>query len=136
MHIAYGRLDSLPGSVFIDVLRRSGLSERRPVEDEDRIGRMLRNSNLIVVASDQESGAVVGVARSLTDFSYCCYLSDLAVDKSYQRKGIGRRLIAETRVHAGPEAMCLLLSAPGVMSFYDAIGMQRAVNAFSYGRER
>lgn len=97
---------------------------------------MLHNASLIIVARDAETGLLVGVARSVTDFSYCCYLSDLAVDKNYQGQGIGRQLIEATREAAGPESMCLLVSAPDAISFYETIGMPRTNNAFLYGRER
>ncbi|VTZ28246.1 GCN5-related N-acetyltransferase [Methylocella tundrae] len=134
MAIEYAVVESLDLETFLTVLRNSGLAERRPVADQSRIGRMLENANLIVVARDGDN--VVGVARSITDFSYCCYLSDLAVDRSHQGRGIGKRLIEETRKAAGPEAMCLLLSSPDAMAFYKAIGMPQPENAFLYKRER
>ena len=95
---------------------------------------MLKHSNLIIVAKDKTK--LVGVARSVTDFAYCCYLSDLAVDLDYQGRGIGKLLIEKTREAAGPESMCLLLSAPEAVSFYQAIGMPQPDNAFLYKRER
>ncbi|VFU11091.1 GNAT family N-acetyltransferase [Methylocella tundrae] len=134
MAIEYAVVESLDLETFLTVLRNSGLAERRPVADQSRIRRMLENANLIVVARDGDN--VVGVARSITDFSYCCYLSDLAVDRSHQGRGIGKRLIEETRKAAGPEAMCLLLSSPDAMAFYKAIGMPQPENAFLYKRER
>lgn len=106
------------------------------MDDNDRIARMLANSNLIIVARDKKSGSAVGVARSVTDFAYCCYLSDLAVDRAYQGQGIGKSLIQETRNAAGPEAMVLLMSAPGAMTFYKSIGMPQPDNVFYYHRER
>lgn len=135
MGIEYRKVDTLDPDVFIDVMNKSGLAERRPVNDRHRIIRMLRNTNLLVVAIDSDTQAVVGVARSVTDYAYCCYLSDLAVDKAYQGQGIGQRLIQETRKEAGPECMCLLLSAPGALSFYQHIGMPQIDNAFLYKRE-
>jgi GNAT superfamily N-acetyltransferase len=136
MEISYEQTRDLAAADYIGLLHRSGLAERRPVGDKERIGRMIRHANLIVVARDAGTGLLVGVARSLTDFSYCCYLSDLAVDKGYQGRGIGRQLIEETRKAAGPEAMCLLVSAPDAIRFYEAIGMPRAENAFLYRRSR
>ena len=136
MKIEYQKVDILDSASFIEVLRRSGLSERRPVNDEDRIARMLHNSNLIIVARDTGTKTVVGVARSVTDYAYCCYLSDLAVDRDYQGQGIGKRLIEETRLAAGPESMCLLVSSPDAASFYKTIGMPRTDKAFLYNRER
>jgi len=110
------------------------LAERRPAGDQGRIARMLAGSNLIVVAHD--GNQLVGVARSITDYAYCCYLSDLAVDRAYQGHGIGKRLIDETRQAAGPETMCLLVSAPDSIGFYEAIQMPRQPRAFMFSRDR
>lgn len=132
MAIAYRREDDLGAAAFIDILERSGLAARRPVGDPERIARMLRHANLIVGARDGER--LVGVARALSDFAFCCYLSDLAVDRDYQGKGIGTQLIAETRAAAGPDSMCLLLSAPDALGFYRAIGMPKSEVAFMYPR--
>jgi GNAT superfamily N-acetyltransferase len=134
MTIVYAREESLTAEGFIDVLERSGLAARRPVADRGRIERMLAHANLIVTARDR--GTLVGVSRALSDFAYCCYLSDLAVVRDYQKQGIGRRLIEATRHAAGPESMCLLLSAPDAVGFYRAIGMPHAEVAFLYPRER
>jgi ribosomal protein S18 acetylase RimI-like enzyme len=95
---------------------------------------MLAGSNLVVVARNGDKA--VGVARSITDYAYCCYLSDLAVDVRYQGQGIGRQLIAETRRAAGPETMCLLVSAPNAAGFYEAIQMPRQANAFMFPRQQ
>jgi GNAT superfamily N-acetyltransferase len=132
--IVYAREENLGAEEFIDVLRRSGLDERRPVDDRGRIDRMLAHANLIITARD--AGRLIGVSRALTDFAFCCYLSDLAVDKQYQGGGIGKRLIEETHRAAGPETACILLSAPGAMGFYRAIEMPLAENAFVLPRER
>lgn len=132
--IVYACEENLGAAEFVDVLRRSSLSERRPVDDPDRIGRMLAHASLIVTARDQ--GRLVGVSRALTDFAHCCYLADLAVDRQYQRSGIGKRLIEETHRAAGPETSCILLSAPDALGFYRAIGMPQADNAFVLQRER
>jgi GNAT superfamily N-acetyltransferase len=126
--VVYAREETLSAEEFIDVLRRSGLDERRPVDDRGRIDRMLAHANLIITARD--AGRLIGVSRALTDFAFCCYLSDLAVDKQYQRGGIGKRLIEETHRTAGPETACILLSAPGAMGFYRSIEMPQADNAF------
>lgn len=131
--ISYAVEEQLDINEFISVLERSTLGERRPVNDKVRIQRMLDNANLIVVARDQ--GKIIGVARSLTDFAFCCYVSDLAVDEAYQRQGIGKRLLDETRKAIGPEAACLLLAAPKAMSYYPHIGMNHLDNAFMFPRE-
>ena len=134
MSIQYRKVDALDADSFIGVLVRSGLAERRPASDRARIARMLAGSNLIIVAHDGDT--LVGVARSITDYAYCCYLSDLAVDRAYQGRGIGKRLIAETREAAGPETMCLLVSAPDSIGFYDAIQMPRQTRAFMFPRAK
>lgn len=113
---------SLDVSEFIEVLKNSKLAERRPIEDEQRISSMCNNANLIVTA--RLNGQLVGVARSITDFVYCTYLSDLAVDIKYQKKGIGKRLIQETK-KITPQAKLILLSAPSAIDYYPKIGMTR-----------
>ncbi|UEM05550.1 GNAT family N-acetyltransferase [Skermanella rosea] len=116
---------------FIDVLRRSGLAERRPVDQPERISRMLAKADLIVTARDGDN--LVGVARSVTDFSYCCYLSDLAVDRQWQGRGIGRALMARTRTAAGGDAVrCILLSAPSAIEFYEKVGLERHPDCFDF----
>jgi GNAT superfamily N-acetyltransferase len=133
MSIVYAREDNLGADEYIAVVKSSGLN--RPVEDRARVEQMLAQANLIVTA--REDGRLVGFARSLTDFCFCCYLGDLAVDKDGQGKGIGKRLIEETRREAGgPLTTTLLLSAPTAMSFYQGIKMPHADNCFLYRRER
>lgn len=107
---------------FIKVLNESTLGERRPVNDLPRLQKMLDNSNLIVTARHKNS--IVGVARSVTDFSYCTYLSDLAVITSYQKMGIGKELIRITKMESEP-AKLILLSAPAAVDYYPNIGMTR-----------
>jgi len=112
--------------------RRAGL--RRPVDDLERIGRMLASANLIICARDGER--LVGIARALTDFSYCCYLSDLAVDPDYQRQGIGKELIRLVSEAIGDESMLLLLSAPTAHSYYPYIGFEKLDTAWNIPRKR
>lgn len=120
---------------FIDVLRRSTLAERRPVAEPERIRRMLAHANIILCARD-ETGKLIGVSRALTDFAYCCYLSDLAVDAAWQRLGIGQELIRLTHERAGAGASLILLSAPKAMSYYPRIGMAKCENAFIIPRRQ
>lgn len=107
-------------SEFREVLVKSTLGERRPVDDEECLGGMLANSNLIVTAWD--GGSIVGVARSVTDFHYCCYLSDLAVDRGYQMQGIGKRLIGETQRNLGNKCKLILVAAPAANEYYRHVG--------------
>ena len=120
--IIYTIEKSLDVSEFIEVLKNSTLAERRPVDDEQRISSMCNNANLIVTA--RLDGKLVGVARSITDFVYCTYLSDLAVDLEYQKKGIGKKLIEETK-KITPQARLILLSAPDAVDYYPKIGMTK-----------
>jgi len=107
---------------FIDVLRRSTLAERRPVDDARTIAGMLAHADVIVTARDS-SGLLVGVSRAITDFNYCTYLSDLAVDEAFQRQGIGRELIRRTHLAAGLKTNLILLAAPKAETYYPHIGM-------------
>lgn len=108
---------------FIDCLRRSTLAERRPVEDPARMEAMLAHADLIVTA--RAGGLLVGVSRAITDFSFCTYLSDLAVDEAFQGRGIGRELIRRTHQAAGLHTALILLAAPKATSYYPHIGMQK-----------
>lgn len=125
--IVYNVESNLDGQEFIEVLNRSTLGERRPVDDFKRITEMCKNANLIVTARLDRK--LIGVARSITDFAYCTYLSDLAVDKDYQKKGIGKRLIEETKRQT-PQAKLILLSAPAAIDYYPKIGMKRHNHCF------
>ena len=121
MTIAYTRESDLSPESFRDVLVASTLGARRPVDDLDRLAAMLRHADLVITA--RHDGRLVGVARAVTDFSYCCYLSELAVDASFQRQGIGRRLIAETHAGAGAGTTLVLVAAPAAAGYYPVIGM-------------
>ncbi|HLO51233.1 MAG TPA: GNAT family N-acetyltransferase [Kamptonema sp.] len=104
----------------IDLYRASTLGERRPIDDRDRIHRMISNSNLIITAWEGE--LLVGISRAISDFSYVTYLSDLAVRKSHQKLGIGKELIRRTQVESGPQAQLVLLAAPAAAEYYPHIG--------------
>ena len=119
---------------FIDVLKRSTLDERRPVDDEPRMQKMLDHANVIITAwaGDQ----LVGVSRAVTDFSFCCYLSDLAVDKTYQHQGIGKELVRLTHEAAGPQTQLILLAAPAATKYYPKIGMKQFSHCFILDRKQ
>lgn len=121
--ITYEAQRPITAQEFIDILNRSTLGERRPVADVARIQTMLDHADVLVTA--WEYGRLVGVSRALTDFSFCCYLSDLAVDEGYQHRGIGKRLVELTHQVAGPQTMLILLAAPKAVGYYPKIGMQR-----------
>ena len=108
---------------FIQILKASTLGERRPIEEPDRIDKMLKHADLIITAWDED--LLVGGSRSITDFSYCAYLSDLAVHTKYQGKGIGKKLVEETRNNIGKDVMLFLFSAPKADSYYPHIGFHK-----------
>lgn len=134
MTVVYAVEPLLSAEEFRSVLVASTLAARRPADDLGRLNAMLRHADLIVTARD--AGHLVGIARSVTDFSYCCYLSDLAVDVAYQRQGIGRRLIEETRQQAGPLTSLILVSAPAAEGYYPKIGMQPIASGWTINRMR
>lgn len=119
---------------FIDVLKRSTLDERRPVDDPERMQKMLDHGNVLVTAWSDDQ--LVGVSRALTDFSFCCYLSDLAVDKIYQHQGIGKELVRITHETAGMQTMLILLAAPKATAYYPKIGMSQFPHCFVVNRKQ
>jgi GNAT superfamily N-acetyltransferase len=118
--IHYSIDDSVTLDEFREVLVNSTLGERRPIDNEETLTNMLAHANLIVTA--RKDGRLIGIARSLTDFHYCTYLSDLAVDLNHQKTGIGKELIRLTK-EATPKAKLILLSAPKAVNYYPKIGM-------------
>jgi len=134
MAIVYALEPDLSATAFRDVLVASTLGERRPVGDLVRLERMLRQADIIVTARDD--GRLVGVSRAISDFAYCCYLSDLAVDVACQRQGIGKQLIDETRKAAGDGATVILVAAPAAETYYPKIGMTPIASAWMIPRTR
>jgi predicted N-acetyltransferase YhbS len=118
--IHYEHSRAISEAEFVDVLKRSTLAERRPVDNPKCIEAMLKHGNLLCTAWDGEK--LVGVARSVTDFEHCCYVSDLAVDEAYQKQGIGRELIRLTKSRLGKRAAIILLAAPKAEGYYGRIG--------------
>jgi len=118
--IVYKIENNLSVEDFKTVLIESTLADRRPVNEPERLLNMVKQGNLIITAREQ--GKLIGVSRSLTDFSFCTYLSDLAVIKEFQKKGIGKELIRQTKL-AAPLAKLILLSAPDAIPYYTKIGM-------------
>ena len=113
---------------MIELYQASTLGERRPVENRQTMSDMLRHANLVVTAWDEE--LLVGIARTLTDFSYVGYLADLAVRASHQRRGVGTHLIQQTRNKMGPDSMLVLLAAPKASEYYPRIGFSRHESAW------
>lgn len=127
--IDYRDGNELDLDVVLGLYRASTLGERRPIDDRAIVAAMLRHANLVITAWEA-GGTLVGIARTLTDFSYVGYLADLAVHRDHQRQGIGVRLIEETRRRMGPRSMLVLLAAPAAREYYPRIGFTQHESAW------
>lgn len=130
--IDYRQGNDLDLDRVLDLYRASTLGERRPVDDRERMAAMLAHANLVITA--WEGDLLVGISRSLTDFVYATYLSDLAVRLSHQRGGIGRELIRRTQA-AAPQARIILLAAPAAEPYYPHIGFAHHPQAWQLAPE-
>lgn len=119
--IKYNVEKNISTEEFQHILNSSSLAERRPINDKERLTAMIKNASIIITARD--NGKLIGIARSISDFVYCTYLSDLAVDMAFQKKGIGKELIRQTKLTA-PKAKLILLSAPKAKDYYPKAGMK------------
>ena len=132
--IVYRSDRSISVEEFIDLLKRATLAQRRPVDSPMKIRKMLDHGNILVTA--WAGDLLVGVSRALSDFSFCCYLSDLAVDEAFQRMGIGKRLVEETHKVAGEkDTSLILLAAPAAVGYYPKIGMAHSPDCFIIKRK-
>ncbi len=131
MNVRYTHTERAGTEAIIELYKSSGL--RRPVDDSERISKMYAHSNLVVCAYEGE--LLVGIARSLTDFCYACYLSDLAVRKEYQHQGIGKALIQRTQEIIGDQTMLLLRAAPEAMNYYPKLGFAEVHDGFIIPRK-
>ncbi|KRN26878.1 GNAT family N-acetyltransferase [Liquorilactobacillus mali] len=125
--ITYSNNKEITAKQLATLFANSGI--HRPIEDLPRLEKMIRNASVIWTAWDNKQ-ELVGVARAITDFSYACYLSDLAVDKKYQRQGIGKRLVEELTKQIGPDVSLVLLAAESAMSYYPKLQFENVDNAF------
>jgi len=119
---------------FIELLRESTLGERRPIKDRECMEGMVKNSNLMVTAWHGEE--LIGIARSVTDFHYACYLSDLAVHRKYQKSGVGKKLQIITQEKLGPKCKLILVAAPSANSYYKHIGFSNNQRCWVLDREQ
>jgi ribosomal protein S18 acetylase RimI-like enzyme len=133
VNLKFSTEPTLTAEEFQAILVASTLAERRPARDLIRLDKMLRHADLIVTARD--AGRLIGISRAITDFSYCCYLSDLAVDVQYQKRGVGKRLIHETHLAAGLETTLLLIAAPAAEGYYPKIGMRQLASCWAIDRK-
>ena len=128
MPIHYQINTSITTDQFIELLKASTLGARRPIENRECMEGMINIANLTITAWDNDK--LIGIARSVTDFHYCCYLSDLAVDVAYQKQGIGKQLLKETRQQLKPTCRLILLSAPAAVEYYPHLGFEKHPQAW------
>ncbi|MBI5038289.1 MAG: GNAT family N-acetyltransferase [Nitrospirae bacterium] len=134
MSIEYKVNAPVTADQFVELLRESTLGERRPIDDRECMEGMVNNSNLMVTAWND--GKLIGIARSMTDFHYACYLSDLAVHREYQKRGIGKRLQIITQEKLGPKCKLILVAAPAANSYYEHIGFKNNSRCWVLDREQ
>ncbi len=132
MNISYQSEPAISVADFLSILRRSTLASRRPVNEVDTLRDMLANADVLITARTEDN--LVGISRAITDFSYCTYLSDIAVDTAFQRRGIGQELVRRTHAAAGLHTTLILLSAPQAESYYPHIGMQPHSSCWTIAR--
>ena len=114
---------------FIALLQKTSLGARRPLAEAERVDAMLQNADLLISAWDDDR--LVGIARAVTDYAYCCYLSDLAVDEAWQRRGIGQELLATLKQALHPQCKIILLAAPQATDYYPHIGFTQYPSAWT-----
>ncbi|MCH9813839.1 MAG: GNAT family N-acetyltransferase [Epsilonproteobacteria bacterium] len=128
MQIHYQVNPNITTDDFIYILERSSLAERRPINDRTCMEGMLQHADLTICAFEGEK--IIGIARSITDFHYCCYLSDLAIDETYQHQGIGKALVEQTKQQLAQNCKLILLSAPKATTYYPKIGFTQHPSAW------
>ena len=131
MSIEYKINEPITADQFIDLLESSTLGERRPINDRECMEGMISNSNLTVSA--WSIGKLVGIARSMTDFHFACYLSDLALSKEHQKSGIGKQLQIITQQQLGPKCNLILIAAPTANKYYEHIGFTNVPTCWGLG---
>ena len=134
MEISYKTDACVSTDQFISLLRDSTLGERRPIDDRACMEGMINNSNLIVSAWDGDT--LIGIARSMTDFHYACYLADLAVSVKYQKMAIGKQLQQLTQQKLGPQCKLILIAAPAAITYYEQIGYENNPRCWVLDRQQ
>ncbi|MFC5528296.1 GNAT family N-acetyltransferase [Cohnella yongneupensis] len=130
--ITYANDRKVEAKDVAEVFKNSGI--KRPYDDLERIQKMIDHADITVSAWSE--GKLIGIARAITDYAYCCYLSDLAVDKQFQNQQVGKKLVAHVQELIGEQVTLILISAPGAMDFYPKIGFEKNERAFTIPRKR
>ena len=129
MNIKYELNNNITANDFIEILNKSTLGKRRPTHDLETINGMIKNADITITATIKNE--IIGIARAVTDFHYCCYLSEIAVDKQYQKNGIGKKLISKVQEQLHNKCTIILLSAPQAEKYYPKIGFTQHNSAWS-----
>jgi ribosomal protein S18 acetylase RimI-like enzyme len=129
--IIYKHVTAIQPQQLANVFKMSGI--KRPFDDLHRLQRMIENADIMITAWNGSN--LIGIARAITDFSYCCYLSDLAVNKQYQNMGIGKELVRLVRDKLSEEVTLILLASPGALEYYPHIGFDKIENGFKISRK-
>lgn len=119
---------------YIDFLKRTDLGSQYPEERfEERISKLVENVSISLVARN-ENNSVVGVLFGLTDFAYWLYITDLGVDRTYERQGIGKQLMKTAHDLAGGEKdiAVYLIANENAIPFYEKLGMEKADDVMQY----
>ena len=130
------REERLTPEEYIGFLKRTDLGSQYPKERfEERIGRLLARASVSLTARD-EDGTLVGALLGLTDFAYWLFVTDLGVDRAYERQGIGTALMKKALETAGGERdIAVYLAAnENAVPFYEKLGMERADDVMKYWR--
>ena len=128
------REERISAEEYIEFLKRTGLGSQYPKERfAERIPKLVKNVSISLVARNAD-GLVVGVLFGLTDFCYWLYITDLGVDRAYERRGIATKLMKKAHELAGGEKdiAVYLIANEDAVPFYEKLGMKRADDVMQY----
>ena len=126
--------EKLKPEEYIDFLKRTDLGSQYPRERfSERIPKLLENASISLTARNDEN-RIVGVLLGLTDFAYWLYVTDLGVDRNYERQGIGRRLMKQAHEMAGgkKDIAVYLIANEQAVPFYEKLGMTPLVTTMEH----
>ena len=129
MDITYADDQPVDTDQFIALLQASGLDASRPVADRACLASMVLNADILITAWHGDD--LVGIARAVTDFTWCCHLSDIAVDAAWQRRGIGREMIARTCALLGDRCRLIVPSDEVAGAWFEATGFSPQGNVWA-----
>ena len=128
------REERVSAEEYVDFLKRTDLGSQYPKERfAERIPKLVRNVSVSLTARNTE-GLLVGVLFGLTDFSYWLYVTDLGIDRNYERQGIATKLMKTAHELAGGERdiAVYLIANENAVPFYQKLGMKHADDVMQY----